>query len=168
MKWQHLYIDYLVNQNMEDEIDYSTLTQEQIREHMREEKIKMLKNSFTEKDFLSCDKTSQILIEEHISEFELNCVPNINTLYAYYRDNMQGLCATPLYYDIHNEFNHMLHRIVYNHINKKYNLDIFYNNPDLANPLIAKVNAVLETTKKSKIINVDVNKKFDWGTKTYK
>lgn len=166
MKWQHLYIDYPESPNMETEIDYSLLTPEEIKNHRREKKIEMLKEKFAEKDFLLCDKTRVILEEEHIEEFEKKCVPNIDNVYNYHHNTMHGLCATPLYYDIHNEFSAKLHGIVYNNIIKKYNLQTFYDNPDLANPLIAKTNAVLESTKKSPIISVDVNKKFDWGIKT--
>ena len=115
---------------------------------------------FTEDDFLECDKTRVILEEEHMATFELNCAPKITDLYNYYRENMQGLCATPLYYDVHNEFTSHLKAIVYENIVKKYDLNIFYNNLNLAKPLIAKLNADVVKTKK-KTAKFDISKTFD-------
>lgn len=146
------------------DIDYSILTQNEIIEHKEMLNIKMLKEKFTEDDFLACDKTRVVLEEEHMSSFELNCVPNIVDLYKYYRENMQGLCATPLYYDVHNEFTSHLKAIVYKNIVKKYDLNIFYNNPNLAKPLIAKFNADVVQTKR-KAVKIDISKTFDWGGK---
>lgn len=147
---------------MTEEIDYSLLTRKEIIKHKKIQNIKMLKEKFTEGDFLACDKTRAILEEEHMSSFELNCVPNIDDLYNYYRENMQGLCATPLYYDVHNEFTSHLKAIVYKNIVKKYDLNIFYNNPNLAKPLIAKLNADVVQTKR-KTAKIDISKTFVWG-----
>jgi hypothetical protein len=147
---------------MTEEIDYSILTRKEIIKHKEIQNIKMLKEKFTEDDFLACNKTRVILEEEHMSSFELNCVPKITDLYNYYRENMQGLCATPLYYDVHNEFTSHLKAIVYKNIVKKYDLNIFYNNTNLAKPLIAKLNADVVQTKR-KTAKFDVSKTFDWG-----
>lgn len=144
------------------DIDYSILTQNEIIEHKEMLNIKMLKEKFTELDFLECDKTRVVLEEEHMSSFELDCVPNIIDLYKYYRENMQGLCATPLYYDVHDEFTSHLKAIVYKNIVKKYDLNIFYDNPNLAKPLIAKFNADVVQTKR-KTVKIDISKTFDWG-----
>ena len=42
MKWQHLYIDYPENPNMQTEIDYSLLTPEEIKNHRKEKKIEII------------------------------------------------------------------------------------------------------------------------------
>ena len=149
---------------MTEDIDYSLLTRSEIIKHTEMQNIKMLKEKFTEDDFLECDKTRVILEEEHMATFELNCAPKITDLYNYYRENMQGLCATPLYYDVHNEFTSHLKAIVYENIVKKYDLNIFYNNLNLAKPLIAKLNADVVKTKK-KTAKFDISKTFDWGAK---
>ena len=59
--------------------------------------------------------------------------------------------------------------LIYNHIRKDYNPQLFYDNIELAKPLLEE-ETVKPIVKKEKIIinNKVTTKKFDWSTKTYK
>ena len=147
---------------MED-IEYDLMTNEQKEEYKRD----MFLETFNENDFLNCQETFSILQEKHFEKFEKECVPLILDCYQDYRNNMQGLCASVLYYDINNSFESELKSIVYKHIHKKYDFDIFYKNPSLARPLITKIDNYDESTEKKKTMLIN-SKKYDWGTNKYK
>lgn len=162
MKYQHLYIDYQENPSMED-IEYDLMTNKQKEEY----KKKMFLETFNKSDFLDCEETFCILREQHFEKYEKECVPVILKCYQDYRNNMQGLCASVLYYDINNSFESELKSIVYKNIRKKYDFNIFYRNPSLARPLIAKIDNYDESTEKKKTMLIN-SKKYDWGTNKYK
>lgn len=57
--------------------------------------------------------------------------------------------------------------MIYDNIEKEYDLEIFYNNPELANPLLVQLDNELNR-KKEKVSNVKkYNKTFDWKNKQY-
>jgi len=139
-----------------------------------EHRKKILKETLTLDDCLSCEETSNILYSEHLWEFERKCLPKIEDLYDRTRAEMHGKHATPLYYDIHDEFSGHLGMIVYKNIKKDYDLSLFYECPDLANPLLDNTTKMLRQTtnrcvqQPNKVIEKSDVKKFDWATKTYK
>ena len=102
--------------------------------------------------------------------------PCIEEFYNGMRNEMQGRYATPLFYDTTGEFSSKLTGIVYKHLKREYDISIFHDCPDLAEPLVRKYDEIQENKKiKNKIshkrnegVNIKVTKKFDWGTKTYK
>ena len=135
----------------------------------------LLKENLTLEDCLSCEETSNILYSEHFWEFEKNCLPKIEELYGKTRDELRGKYATPLYYDIHDDFSGQLGIIVYKNIKKNYDLSIFHDCPDLANPIMDHTNKILKqmtvpNEQKNQLIKLKKmsTKKFDWSTKTYK
>ena len=90
-------------------------------------------------------------------------------------NEMRGKFATPLYYDIHDDFSGQLGIIVYKNIKKNYDLSIFHDCPDLANPIMDNTNKILKqmtvpNEQKNQLIKLKKmsTKKFDWSTKTYK
>ena len=134
-------------------------------EERLEYKKMLLLETFTEKDFLECDETHSILKRNHLEKFEKDCVPKIIECYNYYHHNMQGVCATALYYDIHNSFTSHLKSIVYKHINRELDFNIFYENPYLAKPLIVKMLHIDEQNDVKKPVKIIKKKTFNWSTK---
>ena len=139
-------------------------------------KKNLIKETFTEEDYLSCDKTREILENEFFWKWEKKGEPCIEEFYNGMRNEMQGRYATPLFYDTTGEFSSKLTGIVYKHLKREYDISIFHDCPDLAEPLVRKYDEIQENKKiKNKIshkrnegVNIKVTKKFDWGTKTYK
>jgi hypothetical protein len=136
-------------------------------EERLEYKKTMLLETFTDKDFLECDETYRILKKNHFEKFEKDCVPKIIECYNYHHHNMQGVGATALYYDIHNSFESHLKSIVYEHINKKLDFNIFYENPHLAKPLIIKMSQMNEQKVVKKPVKIINKKTFNWSTKKH-
>ena len=145
-------------------------------EDLYEYRRNLLKDTFTEEDFLSCDITRQRLVNEHFWEWEKNCAPKVEEFYDGMRERLQGNSSTPLFYDIHGTFSSDLNVIVYNHTKREYDLSIFYDCPDLANPLINRYDEIMEgkkdalnrVKKQNYGAGIKSTKKFDWATKTYK
>jgi hypothetical protein len=136
-------------------------------EERLEYKKTMLLETFTDKDFLECDETHGILKRNHLEKFEKGCVPKIIECYNYHHHNMQGVCATALYYDIHNSFESHLKSIVYEHIDKKLDFNIFYEKPYLAKPLIIKMSRMDEQKVVKNPVKIIKKKTFNWSTKKH-
>lgn len=86
-------------------------------------------------DFLSNEQTYSILEQERIDTFEKNLEPKITEkfLETFKHENetlssmsIKNLAAAS------GEFT----AIVFQHLTKKYDLELFYNNPELAQPLL--------------------------------
>ena len=149
--------------------DLNIMSDEEVYEYRKN----LLKTEFTLDDFLSCEETCEILSNEHYWDYEKKCLPQIENFYEKTLFELRNKSSTTLYYDIHNDFAGELSGMVYKNIKKEYDLNIFYDCPDLANPLIGKANQPLSTKnikKKVNIVNLssNTNKKFDWESKTYK
>lgn len=152
-----------------NEFDLNIMSDEEVYEY----KKKILQTEFTLDDFLNCKDTCEILTNEHYWDYEKKCIPQLETFYEKTLFELRNKSSTPLYYDIHTEFAGELSFIVYKNIKKEYDLNIFYDCPDLANPLIDEATQLSSTKKIKKRVNIvnlssNTNKKFDWGSKTYK
>ena len=135
---------------------------------------KLIQDTFTEEDFLSCDITRDRLLNEFVWGWEKNGVPRIEEYYNGIRKQLQGDLATPLYYDNDGGFITELTGIAYKHLKKEYDISIFHDCPGLANPLISQYEDIQERKKKelkqqrNVCSDLSTNKMFDWGSKTYK
>ena len=80
--------------------------------------------------------------------------------------------ATPLFYDKDGSFSSELTSIVYKHLKKEYDISIFHDCPNLAEPLIKQYEEIQQNKKdllkqKRKMSGgVISDKKFDWGKNT--
>ena len=136
----------------------------------------LIKETFTEEDFLSCEKTRQRLEDEFLWRWEKDGEPKVEEFYNGIRNEMQGAYSTLLFYDINGDFAARLSSLVFDHIKREYDITIFHDCPDLAEPLIRKYDEIQDAKKRNRLasqkkgagINIKSNKKFDWGTKTYK
>jgi hypothetical protein len=96
-----------------------------------------LEDLFKLSDFLLEPTTRVILEENHNQLFEEHIEPNIKKLYETTKEEI-GENTRLLHRDNRRLFLTDLIKIVYNNVNKKYDLEIFYNNPELARHLVAK------------------------------
>ena len=128
MKLLHLYIKKVMP-NIKKKKEENIL----VNEEWDSEKILRAKNL---DDFLNCEDTKQIMINEHYNNFETILKPRLENLYEKYNylyrnekflgkdwDNISGGCFANL---------------IYNYINVKYDLTIFYDCPALAIELLEK------------------------------
>ena len=107
------------------------------------EKIKKLKLE----EFLNFPKTRKILEIEHLDNYFDNCEKDIIKLYSKIKKHCKEQMSSALKYDNSSKGIGMITGLVYKYIDKKYNLEIFEKNPELASSLIAK----LEENKNKKI-----------------
>jgi len=155
---------------MTDQHKIDNMSEEEFYEHRRN----LIKEMFTEEDFLSCTITRERLQNEFIWEWEKNLVPEIEDYYNGMRTQTQETFATPLFYDKDGSFSSQLTGIVYKHLKKEYDISIFHDCPNLANPLIKQYEEIQQkkrdSLKQRQKINGGIisNKKFDWVTKTHK
>jgi hypothetical protein len=139
-------------------------------------KKNLIKESFTEDDYLSCDKTRQILEDDFFWRWERKGEPCVEDFYNGIRKETQGKFSTPLFYDTTGEFSSKLTGIVYKYLKREYDISIFHDCPSLADPLVRKYDEIQENKKIRNTIshklnegvNIKTTNKFDWSTKTYK
>uniref|UniRef100_A0A6C0KHE7 Uncharacterized protein n=1 Tax=viral metagenome TaxID=1070528 RepID=A0A6C0KHE7_9ZZZZ len=130
------------------------------------DKGEYLREMFTLEDFMSCPETKHILIEDHRETFEYIMEPKIQELYNEYKEREDERLSGFFYKDRGQGIIELL-SIIYDTIIKEYDLEIFYNNPELANPLLTQIDNELNR-KTEKVSNVKLyNKTFDWKNKQY-
>ncbi len=145
-----------------------------LEEEFYEHRRNTINETFTEEDFLSCSITRARLQNEFIWEWEKNGVPKIENYYNGIRRQTRETFATPLFYDKDGSFSSDLTGIVYKYLKKEYDISIFHDCPNLAEPLIKQYEEIQQAKKdllkqKRKISGgVISDKKFDWGAKTHK
>lgn len=86
------------------------------------------------KDFTNCQNTNNILIENHQLEYEYLIKNKIEDLYKKYNTSFRDIKLFGKDWD--NEQAESLSHLVYNFISVKYDLNIFFQNPNLAIDLI--------------------------------
>ena len=155
---------------MTDQYRIDNMSEDEFYEYQKN----LVKETFTEEDFLSCSATRTRLQNEFIWEWEKNCVPKIENYYNGMRRQTHETFATPLFYDKDGSFSSELTGIVYKYLKKEYDISIFHDCPNLAVPLIKQYEEIQQKKKellkqRQKISGgVISNKKFDWGDKTHK
>ena len=99
----------------------------------------ILRETYTLTDFLNCDKTREILEQNWFFEFTRKYAPQIEEFYENERKYFRESNATLFYYDTCGSFVSHLTSMLFSHIEPKYDLEFFYNNTNLAKPLIEKM-----------------------------
>ena len=157
------------------EEDIDKMTEDELFEY----KQSLIKETFTEDDFLQCDDTREMLENEFLWNYQKNMEPLLEKFYLERRSDMYDNGTTIFYYDVHADFFSELNGIIFRHLRKEYDFSIFLDNPSFANPVIAKYEAVyMDENKNTKTLkNNDQSenkekqnniKSFDWATKKYK
>jgi len=138
-----------------------------------ENNVNFLKDIFTINDFLNCEKTKYLLEQD----YEWNNQKFEEELYDFYTKELEYCNENldPYFSNIFCNFN-KLFNIINKNIKKEYDLNIFYENTQLAQPLIDKFDEYNEKHKidKKKKIAENYNekcknkgKKFNWTTKKH-
>lgn len=135
---------------------------------------KFIRDNFTLEDFLNCDFTKKILQENWYNKFTYKIESQIESFYEHERKYFREDLSTLFYYDTTGSFAGYLTAIMFEHITPEYDLDVFYENPALAKPLIEK----MENSKHEKTIehqklirenykekSTSDGQKFNWGDK---
>ena len=142
-----------------------------------DERIGVLKSRFTLEDYLRCSETHQILEEERFQEFNDKLYVAIENFYDKVCEECNAGLSSALYYDLDGcHFGGNLIGLVYNNLKKKYNLQIFYDYPDLATPLITSHERLLKEEEEERLEaqrmaygkTDNAHKEFDWASKMHK
>ena len=138
---------------------------------------KFVRENFTLDDFLNCEITKKILLENWRNTFTYKIEQEIESFYEHERSYLRDDLSTLYYYDTTGSFVGHLTAIMFEYTEPEYDLDIFYENPALAKPLIEKMeNDKFKKHEKHKQQikeNYEENstsqgKTFNWAVKTYK
>jgi len=139
--------------------------------------IEMLKKKFKLEDYLKCAKTREILEERWWWKFCKQCEKQLWNFYEEEQIEQNAKASSILHYDKYNSYAGHLSAIVFKYIEPQYDLQIFYDFPHLAQPLIDTFEdqARLEEEERKQRIrdNYEKNvkhkgKTFNWATKSYK
>lgn len=140
------------------------------------EKIEHLKRAFTLNDYLSCEETRDVLKTNHFQKYCDQCEKEIDKWYRQHCDAAKRSLSTAMYYDQNATKLGLLSRLVYDNIEKEYDLEVFYDDPILADSLVEKYDEIKRREEEEKRLRrleilaetPNACKKFDWATKTYK
>ena len=136
-------------------------------ESEREKLIETLKKEYTFKHFWEYIPTQKILKNEHLQDFMDNAGKDINAFYLIEREFCKRQQAS-IFAFRDNSNAGALEGLIYKHIHKDYDLEIFYKNPEWARSCIAYY---LENKpkEKKKVFNAPASalKTFDWGKRKH-
>jgi hypothetical protein len=90
---------------------------------------------YTIQDYMKCHETKQLLIEHWEERFNKQLEEKILEVFKYHFEYLKGNCSNVLYRADEIHGNDLL-CLVKHHLVKDYSLDIFKDNPDLADPLV--------------------------------
>ena len=167
MKYISLSIPYLILESMDNtQQELDTDEEDYLRD---EEASTYLKDNFTFDDFWDYPATRKILQNEFLQTFNDTLGSQIADFYATERNHAHRKMANLFAFDIDGSKGGFLEAMVFNHIKKEYDIEIFYKHPEWARSF---VNYHLENEKKKKTPVFIIPKKslrtFDWATKSYK
>jgi len=161
-----------------DNYSKSLIYDKELDEEEDDEEIKFLKKFFNINDFLEHSKTKAILEEDWKWRFALNCEGDIHNFF----NSEQMICKNNLtsVFNLdqgkYGSYAGNLSQLIFNHLRPKYDLNVIYNNPKVANSIIEEKEMMLSqmTIDKKELIKENYIKKvknkgktFNWKTKTY-
>lgn len=141
------------------------------------EEAEMLKKNFKLEDYLKCPETREILEEQWHEKFCKQCEKDLWDFYEQEQKEQQANSSSILFYDKYGSYAGNLSALVFPYIEPQYDLQIFYDFPYLAQPLIddLKNKARVEEEERKRRIRENYEKAvkhkgktFNWATKTYK
>jgi len=134
-------------------------------ELIRKSKFQKIKKQFSLFHFLNFEPTKKLIENDYIQKYLDTAGKEISNFYTDLHYYNQLEYSTIFRFDNNKIAAAELSSIVFNNIKKEYNLDIFEDNPSLANSLIEHEKNKSKQTKKQFI---PVKKRiFNWKTKTY-
>ena len=136
------------------------------------EEARALKARFSLKDFLSCYETREILEDAFCKKFEEKIEQKLCNFYERVRDDHRKQCTGMLAHDRGGIGCGEFVNIVWDHLEKDYDLEVFYDDPELATPLLNSIDEIKEHEAQLKQSELQerfkqANKAFDWKNKRY-
>jgi len=136
------------------------------------EEGRALKTRFSLKDFMSCYETREILEDVFRGNFEEKIEQDLCKLYERIRKDHHDQCTGILARDRGGTGCGEFVNIVWDNLKKDYDLETFYNDPELAEPLLNSIDEIKEHEVELKRNELQeqfkkANKAFDWKNKRY-
>ncbi len=130
--------------------------------------INNLKNNFTFDDFWDYLPTRAILKNEFRQQFRETVGKQTGLFYETERGEAHRTLSNIFAFDTDGTKGGWLEAILYNHIRKAYNIEIFYKNPEWAKGFVKwHLDNSKNKKKQNFIIPQKSLRKFNWGTKKY-
>lgn len=104
-----------------------------------EESGDYLKQLYTLEDFLRCEETRQLLLNEHTNNFYAEFSPKVIAFFTNLVKIEQEETTSMFTKDKSKAMGELMN-LLFKHIAPKYDLTLFYKNPHLANPLLDEKN----------------------------
>ncbi len=134
-------------------------------EKEREENVK-IEDLFDINDIMNNKQTRDIIMNEHYFNYLHDLENNIETTYIYFKNsNKSEHFLNNDEFDLDSLF---FVNLIYKYIRKDYKIDLFYDNLELAEPLFEEIEEEEEKQTIKQNTKVNITKKFDWTTKTFK
>ena len=152
-------------------IDESEL-QDTYIEDIYTSKGESLKQRFSLNDFLSCYETRNILENAFQEKFEENLEDSLRELYTKICDDHYNQCTGILANARDGTGCSKFVDIVWRHLEKEYDLEIFFQEPELAQPLLETIDDIKQEQALFKRKQLQekfkkANTTFDWKNKRY-
>lgn len=127
-----------------------------------------LRENLTEEDFLNYEPTRDLLHRNFMEKLERGLLKNVEIFYNAERKDMVNSISNMFYYDQQGSFISELSSIIYSHIKPEYDLELIYDNPHIARPLIKNYDDIMNRDNKKEIPKIlikkeDIKPDFDWA-----
>ena len=138
---------------------------EKDQKNLEDENIK-IEDLFDINDIMNNKQTRDIIMNEHFFNYLQDVDDDIQTMYIFFKN--ANICDHFLNNDEFDLDGLFFVNLIYKYIRKDYKIDLFYDNLELATPLFEENEEVekKQIIKQNKTVNI--TKKFDWTTKTFK
>mgnify|MGYP006075542865 CR=1 FL=1 len=133
-----------------------------------EEEEIYLRENLTEEDFLNYEPTRDLLYSNFMEKLERGLLEKVEIFYNAERGDMVNSISNMFYYDQQGSFISELNSIIYSHIKPEYNLELIYDNPHIARPLIKNYDDIMNRNKEKEepkilIKKEDIKSDFVWA-----
>ena len=127
-----------------------------------------LRENLTEEDFLNYKPTRDLLYENFNERLERGLLEKVEIFYQAERRDMVNCLSNMFYYDQYGSFISELNGIIYSHIKQEYNLELIYENPHIARPLINNYDDIMNRNIKKEEVKIlskkeEIKTDFNWA-----
>jgi hypothetical protein len=127
-----------------------------------------LRENLTREDFLNYKPTRDLLYENFKETLERGLLEKVEIFYQSERRDMVNCLSNMFYYDQHGSFISELNGIIYSHIKQEYDLELIYENPHIARPLINNYDDIMNRNIKKEEVKILIKKEeiktdFNWA-----
>ena len=134
-----------------------------------EKRVQFLKENFSFADYWEYPQTQKILKNEFLQKYIDTAGREIADFYQKELEHSHSKLASLFAFDPHQTKNGFLESIIFNHIEKEYDIEIFYENTDWTDGFVSyHLNSKPEKKASPKTISKKSLRKFDWSSKTFK